>query len=208
MVLKNWRILNLSLTPQQSNDIDCGLYLCVNAYKLLHYSDEIKQNLSYRQDENLSVRYWIAYMCIENQEVLSTRKINEAGKDSNLVKLDYEHFLKDITLNVIDIKDCVGGFSYENEGDAFIIANCEREHNVNCVDPQLEIESSSWSNLSSDEISDNEEDNEVELEQYKHFFNSWVEQIFDKVKQSRNYHESNCSYRLRSSHLGRGQNAI
>ena len=156
MVLKNWRILNHSLTPQQSNDIDCGLYLCVNAYKLLHYSDEIKQNLSYRQDENLSVRYWIAYICIENQEVLSTRKINEAGKDNNLVKLDYEHFLKDITLNVIDVKDCVGGFSYENESDAFIIANCEREHNVNCVDPQLEIESSSRSNLSSDEISGNE----------------------------------------------------
>ena len=60
----------------------------------------------------------------------------------------------------------------------------------------------------SDKSSDNEEDNELALEQYKHFFNSWVEQIFDKVKQSRNYHASNCSYRLRSSQLGRGQNAI
>ena len=60
----------------------------------------------------------------------------------------------------------------------------------------------------SDESSDNEEDNELALERYKHFFNSWVEQIFDKVKQSRNYHDSNCFYRLRSSHLGRGQNAI
>ena len=76
------------MAPQQSNDIDCGLYLCINAYKLLHYSDEIKQNLSYRQDENLSVRYWIAYMCIKNQEVLSTGKINEAGKDNILVKLE------------------------------------------------------------------------------------------------------------------------
>ena len=62
--------------------------------------------------------------------------------------------------------------------------------------------------MSSDESSDNEEDNELALKQYKHFFNSWVEQIFDKVKQSRNYHESNCSYRLRSSQLCRGQNAI
>ena len=35
-----------------------------------------------------------------------------------------------------------------------------------------------------------------------------MEQIFDKVKQSRNYDESNCSHRLRSCHLGRGQNAI
>ena len=110
-------------------------------------------------------------------------------------------------IDAIHVKECVGGFSYENEWDAFIIANCEREHNVNCVEPQLEIECSSRSNLSSDENSDNEEDNELALEQYKHFFNSWVEQIFDKIKQSRNYHESSCSYRLRSSQLGRGQNA-
>ena len=93
MVLKNWRILNHSLTPQQSNDIDCGLYLCINAYKVLQYSDEVKQNLSYRQDENLSVRYWIACMSIKNQEVLRTRKINEADKGNILVKLDYENFL-------------------------------------------------------------------------------------------------------------------
>ena len=56
-----------------------------------------------------------------------------------------------ILLNVIDrncYKDCVGGFSYENERDTFIIANCEKEHNVNCVEPQLEIGSSSRSNLS------------------------------------------------------------
>ena len=137
-------------------------------------------------------------MSIKNQEVLRTRKINEADKDNILVKLDYEKFLQDITLNVIDVKDC------ENEWNAFIIANCERERDLNCVGPQLEIESPSSSNLSSDESSDNEEDNELALEQYKHFFNSWVEQIFDKVKQSRNYHESNCSYRLRSSQLCRG----
>ena len=147
-------------------------------------------------------------MCIKIQEVLNTRKVNEAGKDNILVKLDYENFSQDITLNVIDVKDCVGRFSYENEWDAFIVANCEREHNVNYVEPQLEIESSSRSNLSSDESSDKEEDNELALEQYKHFFNSWVVQIFDKVKQSRNYHDSNCSYRLPSSQLGREQNAI
>ena len=92
-IKKNWRILNHSFAPQQSNDIDCGLYLCINAYKVLQYSDEVKQNLSYRQDENLSVRYWIACMCIKNQEVLRTRKINEADKGNILVKLDYENFL-------------------------------------------------------------------------------------------------------------------
>ena len=121
-------------------------------------------------------------MCIKNQEVLSTRKINVADKDNILAKLNYENFLQDITLNVIDVKDCVGEFSYENEWDAFIIANCEREHNVNCVESQLKIESSSRSNLSSDESSDNEEDTELALEQYKDFFNSWVEQIYDKNK--------------------------
>ena len=121
-------------------------------------------------------------MCIKNQEVLSTRKINVADKDNILAKLNYKNFLQDITLNIIDVKDCVGEFSYENEWDAFIIANCEREHNVNCVESQLEIESSSRSNLSSDESSDNEEDTELALEQYKDFFNSWVEQIYDKNK--------------------------
>ena len=121
-------------------------------------------------------------MCIKNQEVLSTRKINVADKDNILAKLNYENFLQDITLNVIDVKDCVGEFSYENEWDAFIIANCEREHNVNGVESQLEIESSSRSNLLSDESSDNEEDTELALEQYKDFFNSWVEQIYDKNK--------------------------
>ena len=121
-------------------------------------------------------------MCIKNQEVLSTRKINVADKDNILAKLNYKNFLQDITLNVIDVKDCVGEFSYENEWDAFIIANCEREHNVNGVESQLEIESSSRSNLLSDESSDNEEDTELALEQYKDFFNSWVEQIYDKNK--------------------------
>ena len=37
--------------------------------------------------------------------MLSTRKTNEADKDNILVKLDYENFLQDITLNVIDVKD-------------------------------------------------------------------------------------------------------
>ena len=81
--------------------------------------------------------------------------------------------MQDITLNVIDVKDCVGGFSYGNEWDAFIIANCERE-NVNCAEPQLEIKSYSRSNLSSDKSTDNEEDNKPALEKFKHFFNSWV----------------------------------
>ena len=44
-------------------------------------------------------------MSIKNQEVLSSRKTNEADKDNILVKLDYEKFLQDITLNVIDVKD-------------------------------------------------------------------------------------------------------
>ena len=81
-------------------------------YKLLHYSDEIKQNLLYMQDENLLKRYWIPYMCIKNQEVLSTTKINDTDKNKILVKLDYENFLQDMTLNIADVKGCVAGFSY------------------------------------------------------------------------------------------------
>ena len=81
-------------------------------YKLLHYSDEIKQNLSYMQDENLLKRYWIPYMCIKNQAVLSTTKVTDTDENKILVKLDYEKFLQDMTLNVTDIKDRVAGFSY------------------------------------------------------------------------------------------------
>ena len=62
--------------------------------------------------------------------------------------------------------------------------------------------------MPNDESSDNEDDNELAPEEYKHFFNSWVEQIFNKVKKISNYHESNCSSRLRSSQLGGEQNAI
>ena len=40
---------------------------------------------------------------ITSQEVLSSRKINEADKDNVLVKLDHENFLQDITLNDITL---------------------------------------------------------------------------------------------------------
>ena len=64
------------------------------------------------QDENLLKRYWIPYMCIKNQEVLSTTKVTDTDENKILVKLDYEKFLQDMTLNVTDIKDRVAGFSY------------------------------------------------------------------------------------------------
>lgn len=73
---------------------------------------------------------------------------------------------------VKDVEDCVGGFNYENEWDAFIISDYEKENNTNGVESQLEIESSSRSNLLTEESTDNEEDNELPLEEYKHFFNS------------------------------------
>ena len=103
-------------------------------------------------------------MCTKNKEMLSTTKVDEGDKNESSVKLDYEKFLQDITLNVIDVKDCVGGFSYENKWDAFIIANCERENNVNWVEPQPETGNSSWSNSSSNERANNETDNALALE--------------------------------------------
>ena len=30
-IKKNWRILNHPFAPQQSNDIECGLYLCITS---------------------------------------------------------------------------------------------------------------------------------------------------------------------------------
>ena len=75
------------------------------------------------------------------------------------------------------------------------------------VQTMKKIINSSRSNLLRNESTENEGDNELAAGQYKHF-NSWVVQIFDKVKQSRNYHESNCSYKLGSCQLGRQQNVI
>ena len=48
---KNWKILVHTLTPQQKNVIDWGVYLCLNAYKVLMDPDDIKENLSFRQEE-------------------------------------------------------------------------------------------------------------------------------------------------------------
>ena len=48
---KTWKILVHTLTPQQKNVIDWGVYLCLNAYKVLMDPDDIKENLSFRQEE-------------------------------------------------------------------------------------------------------------------------------------------------------------
>ena len=54
------KILVHTLKPQQENDIYCSVYLCLNAYKVLMHPDYINKNLSFRQEENLAIRYWIA----------------------------------------------------------------------------------------------------------------------------------------------------
>ena len=55
-----------SLTPQQSKDIDSGVYLCINAYKSLNYHNHADENVRFCKNENLAIRYWIAYMCLVN----------------------------------------------------------------------------------------------------------------------------------------------
>ena len=48
---KNWKILVHTLTPQQKNVMNWGVYLYLNAYKVLMDPDDINENLSFRQEE-------------------------------------------------------------------------------------------------------------------------------------------------------------
>ena len=66
-----WRVYVHSSTPQQSNDIDCGVYLCISEYKSLHYHNHVDENVRFCKKENLAIRYWIAYICLVNTNLTS-----------------------------------------------------------------------------------------------------------------------------------------
>ena len=52
-----WEVYVHSLTPQQSNDIDCCVYLCMNAYESLHYRNDFDENVRFCKNVNLAIRY-------------------------------------------------------------------------------------------------------------------------------------------------------
>ena len=118
---KKWKILVHTLTPQQKNDIDCGVCFCLNAYKVLMHPDDINENLSFRQEENLAIRYWIAYMCMSNNSSPS-RIHSTTGNDIETASIDYTVFHQDTNLEFVDVKNCLGNFSYLNEWEALLIA--------------------------------------------------------------------------------------
>lgn len=61
-----WEVYVHSLTPQQSNDTDCCVYLCMNAYKSLHYHNDFDENVRFCKNVNLAICYWMAYVCLVN----------------------------------------------------------------------------------------------------------------------------------------------
>ena len=67
-----WKVYVHSLIPRQSNDIDCGVHLCINVYKSLHYHNDVDENVRCCKNENLAIRYWIAYMALVNTNLTTS----------------------------------------------------------------------------------------------------------------------------------------
>ena len=85
------------------------------------HPDDINGNISFRQEENLAIRYWIAYMCMSNN---SSSSRNHSTTDNNIetASIDYTVFHQDAKLEFVDVRNCLGNFSYNNECEALLIA--------------------------------------------------------------------------------------
>ena len=194
--IKTWEILVHTLTPQQENDIDCGVRLCLNVYNVLIHPDDMNENLSFRQEENLAIRYWIAYMCMSNN---SSSSGIHSTTDNNIeaASIDYTVFHQDTKLEFVDVKNCLGNFSYNNEWEALLIAKLftgtktkyiseyEESEEVDDIDVELPCEA----------------DEAAISKRYQTFFDSW---IMNKLKEWNCTLSSSTSftYRLKCCHFG------
>ena len=86
-----WRVYIHSLTPQQNNDIGCCVYLCINAYKSLHYHNHVDENVRFCKNENLAIRYWIAYMRLVNTNLTTPVTFNRERKKKSKSKKNRFH---------------------------------------------------------------------------------------------------------------------
>ena len=202
-VEKNWKILVHTLTPLRKNDIDCGVYLCLNAYKVLMDPDDINEKPSFRQEENLAIRFWIAYMCETNNSSPS-RIHSTTDNNTETANIDYTIFHQDTNLEFVDAKNCLGNFSYSNEWEALLTAklckggnkakySSEDEESKNVDDAYVDLQ------CAADEVAISK--------RYQAFFGSW---IMNKLKEWKCSPSSGTSptYRLQCCHLGRGVNIV
>ena len=67
------------------------------------YPDYINENPSFRQEDNLAIRYWIAYMCMSNN---SSSSGIHSTTDNNIetASMDYAAFHQDTKIEFVDIK--------------------------------------------------------------------------------------------------------
>ena len=118
---KNWKILVHPLTPREKNDIDFGVDLCLNAYKVLMHTDDLNESLLFGQEEKLATRYWIAYVCLSDNS--SPSGIHSAtGNSIKTTSIDYTVFHKETEIKFVNIKSCLSNFSYNNSWEALLIA--------------------------------------------------------------------------------------
>ena len=133
---KKWRVYVHSLTPQQSNDIDCSIYICINVYKSLHYHNHVDEIVRFCQNENLAIRCWIAFMCLVNANLTTPVTFTCEQKEQIKEKINFTIFQEDPEFDIVDVKDCFAGLKFDNEWDALLTAKLEKQVTKRISDPE------------------------------------------------------------------------
>ena len=81
--------------------------------------DDINKNLSFRKDEKLAIRYWIAYICMTNNG-LPSRIHSTIDNNIETANIDYIVFYQDTNLEFVDVKNFRGNLIYSNEWAALL----------------------------------------------------------------------------------------
>ena len=137
-----WRVYVHSLTPQQRNNIDCGVYLWINACKSLRYHNHVDENVRFCKNKNLAICYWIAYMCLVNTNLTTPVTFTREQKEQNKEKIDFTIFQEDPEFEIVDVKDCLAGLKYDNKYDALLTAKLEKPVTELTSDPEDDSTSS------------------------------------------------------------------
>ena len=91
-----------------------------NAYKTLHYHNHVDKNVRLLKNDNLAIRYWIAYMCLVNSNLTTPVTFTREQKKIIKEKIDFMIFQEDPEFDIGDVKDCLAGLKYDNEWDALL----------------------------------------------------------------------------------------
>ena len=132
-----------------------------------------------RQEENLAIRYWIAYMCMSNN---SSSSRNHSTTDHSIIQtasIDYTVFHQDTKLEFVDVKNCLGNFSYDNEWEALLITKLFKGIKTKYISEDEESEDVFFFDDTDVELP-YEADEATISKSYQTFFDSW---IMNKLKE-------------------------